>query len=105
MEDSSPVTETNNQESAVKRVEYAEWTEMPHPIWGEGGRETEALKKLGYLEDFPQTIWHKGKYSIIPPCKISFNQWELYDGTDVTRYTTLEEAQQNAKGDPSPLKE
>ena len=93
----SPIT---NEDKAVKRVEYAEWTEMPHPIWGEGGKETEALTKLGYIGDFPTRIWRKGKYSIIPPCLITFNLWEMYDGTDATRYATLEEAQQAANGEP-----
>lgn len=72
------------------------WKEEEHPIWGEGGRETEKLRELGYLQDFPQKIWRKGKYSIIPPCQVSFNQWELYDGNDIQRFDTLEEAQNAA---------
>lgn len=71
------------------------WKEEEHPIWGKGGKETEALKNLEYLQDFPQKIWRKGKYSIIPPSKITFDRWELFDGEYIKRFDTLEAAQEH----------
>ncbi len=72
-------------------MDYKDWTEMPHPIWGIGGRE-EKVHELVSIMTFPKTVWRKGKFSIIPPCTVTFDMWELYDGGDIERFPTLEEA-------------
>lgn len=77
------------------REEYKDWTELDHPIWGRGGREEHVHEIIG-SGDFPTKIWRKGKLSIIEPCSVTFNQWELYDGNDVERFNTLEEAKDYA---------
>lgn len=71
-----------------------EWREEEHPLFGDNGVEpakhTEEL--LGKTNVFPRTIWRKGKFSIVPPCLITSGLWEMYNGNDITRYNTLEEA-------------
>lgn len=76
-----------------------DWMKIDHPIFGIGGREpadkTETL--IGSTNMFPKKQWRKGEFSIIPPCEITFGQWELYPvNGDVERFDTLEKAQQRA---------
>jgi len=71
-----------------------EWIEMPHPIFGVGGKEPWTPGTTGRFT-FPTTIWRKGKYSIIPPSDVSHNLWEIYDGNDIERFDTLQEAQES----------
>ena len=34
---------------------------------------------------------------MIPPCEITLGKWELYDGEDVYRFDTLQNAKRYAK--------
>lgn len=71
------------------------WEEKQHPIWGKGGIG-ENVHSLGLSVTFPKKQWRSGKFSIIEPCGITFGAYELFDGKDVYRFDTLEEAKQKA---------
>ncbi len=75
---------------------YTEWTELPHGIWGEGGPEY-GVHEIVKTMTFPKTIWRKGIFSIVPPCSVTMDMWELFpvDG-DVERFPTLQAAQEFA---------
>jgi len=76
-----------------------EWKEQEHPIFGDHGREpaSRTEKLLGRTGIFPKRQWISGKFSIIGPCEITFDAYELYpvDG-DVRRFDSLQEAQKYA---------
>ncbi len=67
------------------------WIKMPHPIWGKGGAE-ESVHEIVRTFSFPKWIYRKGDCSIIPPCSLTFEMWELYDDKDIQRFPTLKEA-------------
>lgn len=76
------------------------WKKQPHPVWGEGGEEEkihEILKGIGDSSSFPkiQYVADNG-FSIIPPCIITLNFYELYNGEDIWRFDTLKEAKEFA---------
>lgn len=74
------------------------WEEKEHPIFGKGGSEEGAWDVVTDKNLFPRKQWKAGKFSIIPPCGVSFLQWELYPvNGDVERFNTLEEAQKRAE--------
>lgn len=87
----------NNIISAKRALKKrGEWKEQEHPSFGDHGKEpakeTEAL--LGRTGIFPRIQWTKGKFSIISPCEVTFDQYELYPvNGDVMRFDTLGEAQ------------
>lgn len=75
------------------------WTKKDHSIWGKGGSE-EHIHSLRpeFVGDFPKEQWVSGEFSIIPPCGISFGQYELYPvDDDIRRFDTLKEAQDFAE--------
>ena len=82
--------------SSVCMIENETWVEGEHPIWGLGGKEADVHKHIS-PNMLPEKQWRKGIFSIIPPCGITFGQWELYpvDG-DAMRFDTLEEAKAHA---------
>ena len=78
------------------------WIKNPHPIWGEGGTEEDVHKILKRKDVFPTFQYvslglKKQPLSIIPPCEITLGKWELYDGEDVYRFDTLQNAKRYAK--------
>lgn len=78
-----------------------EWTEKPHPAWGMGGKE-ESVHDIIEKGMFPKTQWRKGKFSIIPPCGITFGKYELFPigDSDVASFSSLKEAQDYADALP-----
>ncbi len=72
------------------------WVKTPHPIWGKGGTE-ENVHEFVTIISFPKWIHRKGKCSIIEPCGVTSGQYELYDGENIQRFSTLKDAK--AEGD------
>jgi len=71
------------------------WDYQEHPIWGKGGIEEGVHAIIKRKNVLPTKIWRKGECSIIPPCEVTFGQYELYspkiDG-ETERFGTLQEA-------------
>lgn len=75
------------------------WVEREHPVWGAGGSEEHIHERPTLKEMFPhkQFTAQEAKYSIIPPCGLTWNLWEMYDGQETALYNTLEDAKAAAQ--------
>lgn len=65
------------------------WAKREHPTF----RECMDAGHPEIAEDMPQWQWTKWNLSIIAPCRVTFERYELFDWVDVERFHTLEEAQ------------
>lgn len=69
------------------------WIKREHP----GYAGIAILPSLGLSTLLSKWQWQAGKFSIIGPCQATFDQYELYDGEDIYRFDTLEEAKKYAE--------
>lgn len=69
------------------------WIKQPHAIWGENGYE-QGASKICRPGTFPLVQWRAKHFSIIPPCGITFNLYELYDDSsgEIWRFDDFEKA-------------